>query len=50
MATHYQQLHLKEKTVLYIEHLTILCTSTATSVYWKFKDKIFNLFFIIDNY
>ena len=33
---------LKQKTVLYIAHLIILCTSTETSIYWKFKDKIFN--------
>ena len=34
----------REKTALYIAHLIILCTSTETSIYWKFKDKIFKLF------
>ena len=29
------------KKIVYIAHLIILCTSTETSIYWKFKDKIF---------
>ena len=33
-----------KKTVLYRVHLVIFCTSTETSIYWKFKHKIFNLF------
>ena len=33
----------RKKTVLYIAHLIILYTR-KTSIYWKFKDKIFNLF------
>ena len=36
--------NLKEKTVLYIAHLKILSTSKETSIYKKFKDKMFNLF------
>ena len=34
----------KKKTVLYIAHLINLSTLTETSLYWKFKDIIFNLF------
>ena len=34
----------RKETVLYIAHLIILCTSTKTSIYCKFMDKIFNLF------
>ena len=33
-----------KKTVLYIVRYVILCTSTETSICWKFTDKIFNLF------
>ena len=33
-----------EKTVLYKAYLIILSTSTETSIYYKVKDKIFNLF------
>ena len=33
-----------KKTVFYIAHLIILSTSKETSIYQKFKDKIFNLF------
>ena len=32
------------KTELCIVNLTILCTSTKTSIHWKFKDKLLNLF------
>ena len=34
----------KKQYCIYTVHLIILCTSTETSIYWKFKDKIFNLF------
>ena len=33
----------EKKTVLYITHLIILYIR-KTAIYWKFKDKIFNLF------
>ena len=35
----------RKKTILHVVHLIILCTSTETSIYWKFKDKTFNLLF-----
>ena len=34
----------KKQYCIYTVHLIILCTSTETFIYWKFKDKIFNLF------
>ena len=37
-------LHDVKKTVLCIGHIIVLCTSTETSIYWKFKDKIIILF------
>ena len=36
----HQHVPLKEKTILYIAHLLIFCTSTETSIYYKLKDKI----------
>ena len=34
----------KKKKLLYLVNLIILCTSQEISIYWKFKDKILNLF------
>ena len=33
-----------KRTVLFVVNLILLCTSTGTSINWKFKDKIFNFF------
>ena len=34
-----------KKTTLYVVYLIIFSTSTETSIYWRFKDKTFNLFY-----
>ena len=38
-----------KKIALYIED-KILYTSTETFIYWKFKDKIFNLFLVLNQH
>ena len=38
-----------KKKELHIAHI-ILCTSTETFIFWKFKDKIFNLFSVLNQH
>ena len=39
----------KKTIVLYIAHI-MFYTSTKTFIYWKFKDKIFNLFSVLNQH
>ena len=36
----------KKNSTLYVAYLIILCTAAEISIYWKFKDKTFNLFYV----